>query len=171
MLPLVLAMSLLAPTRGCPNLSGKYVHAGEDNGVYVSITQSQCERIVMTWAWDTSTLHVPVGLVLDGRFHPTNPRGFLGFREMSASLSGPTLKIVMTGQAPGDAANPYTLRLTLLADGDLCVTDGTPIVAIAASRGRAQVARTTRCFVPPKIARCRKHVRHSSSDSNDSANG
>src|SRR5215470_1588609 len=125
MLPLVLAMSLLAPIRGCPNLSGKYVHAGEDNGVYVSITQSQCERIAMTWAWDTSTPRVPVAVVLDGRFHPTNPRGFLGFREMSASLSGPTLKIVMTGQSPGDAANPYTLRLTLLADGDLCVTDGT----------------------------------------------
>ena len=125
MLPLVLAMSLLAPARGCPNLSGKYLHAGEDNGVYVSITQSQCERIVMTWAWDTSTQPVPVGLVLDGRSHTTNPRGFVGFRQMSASLSGPTLKIVMTGQSPGDAANPYTLRLTLLADGDLCVTDGT----------------------------------------------
>jgi hypothetical protein len=118
-------MSLLAPARGCANLSGEYVHAGEDNGVYVSITQSQCERIVMTWAWDTSTPHVPVRLVLDGRFHPANPRGFLGFREMSASLNGPTLKIVMTGQSPGDAHSPYTLRLTRLADGDLCVTDGT----------------------------------------------
>ena len=44
---------------------------------------------------------------------------------MSASLNGPTLKISMAGQSPGDAAKPYTIRYTLLADGDLCVTDGT----------------------------------------------
>jgi hypothetical protein len=124
MLPLVFAMSFLSPASRCADLSGKYVHAGEDNGVWVSITRTQCERIVMTWGWDRSTPRVPVRLLLDERFHPTSP-GFIGFRQMSASLNGPTLKILMTGQTPGDGANPYTLRLTLLADGDLCVTDGT----------------------------------------------
>jgi hypothetical protein len=124
MLPLVLAMSFLSPASKCADLSGKYVHAGEDNGVYVSIAQMQCERIAITWDTSLPPARVPFPLVLDGRFHTTNPRWF-GFRRISASLNDATLKILMVGQSPGDAATPYQLRLTLLADGDLCVTDGT----------------------------------------------
>jgi hypothetical protein len=125
MIPLVLAMSFLQQANGCANLSGKYAHAGEDNGAYVSITQTQCESVVMTWTWDFSTERVPVRLVLDGRVQATDPRGFAGFQDMSASLDGRTLKISMTGQSRGDTGKPYTIRYTLLADGDLCVTDGT----------------------------------------------
>jgi hypothetical protein len=125
MIPLILAMSLLQRPHECADLSGKYAHAGEDNGAYVSIAQTQCERVVMTWAWDFSKERVPVRLVLDGRFQAADPRGFAGFRKMSASLNGQTLKISMTGQSPGDTARPYSIRYTLLADGDLCVTDGT----------------------------------------------
>lgn len=130
MLPLILVMSFLAPAGGCANLSGKYIHAGEDGGTIVSIAQTQCERIVITWDspmdTDSSTprVPVPVRLVLDGRFHPTN-RGSFGFPQMSASLNEATLTLMMTGQSPGDDAKPYTIRLTRLADGDLCVTDGT----------------------------------------------
>ena len=128
MLPLILVMSFLSPASRCADLSGKYLHAGEDGGVVVSIAQTQCERIVITWdsPTDSSTrpARVPVRLVLDGRFHPTN-RGLFGFRQISASLNDVMLKIMMTGQSPGDDAQPYTLRLALLADGDLCGTDGT----------------------------------------------
>jgi hypothetical protein len=123
-LPLVLAMSFLSPVGACGDLTGQYVHAGEDNEVYVSIVQTRCERIAITWDTSLPPARVPVRLVLDGRFHPTNP-GLFGFRQTSTSLDDKTLKILMVGQSPGDTANPYTLRLTLLADGDLCVTDGT----------------------------------------------
>jgi hypothetical protein len=124
MLPLVLAMSFLSPVGACADLSGRYVRQGEDNRVYVSIVQTGCERIAITWDKSLPPARVPFPLVLDGRFHTTNPRWF-GFRQISTSLNDATLKILMVGQSPGDAANPYTLRLTLLADGDLCVTDGT----------------------------------------------
>jgi hypothetical protein len=122
MLLLLLATSLLSAASKCVDLSGTYVHAGADNGLWVSIAQTRCERVVMTWGWDTSTPRAPIPLVLDGRFHATSP-GFLGFRQMSASLSGSRLTILMTGQVPGDSAKPYKLEFTLLADGDLCHTD------------------------------------------------
>jgi hypothetical protein len=124
MLPLVLAMSFLSPVGGCADLSGRYVASGEDNGVYVSIVQTRCERIAITWDTSLPPARVPFRLVLDGRFHPTN-HGLFGFHQIATSLNDTTLKIVMVGQSPGDTENPYTLRLTLLADGDLCVTDGT----------------------------------------------
>src|SRR5580765_2089347 len=119
MLPIILVMSFLAPARGCDNLSGKYIHAGEDGGSIVSIAQTQCERVVITWdnPSDTQSLTppvpVPAHLVLDGRFHPANRSSF-GFPRMSAFLNHATLTIMMTGQSPGDDAKPYTIRLTRL---------------------------------------------------------
>ena len=125
MIPLVLAMSFLSPATRCADLSGKYTGGGEDGPVYLSIAQTKCERVVMTWdVSNESTPGVPLRIVLDGRFHPTSDNPF-GFPEMSASLNGPTLELLMRGQSPGDATNPYRLRFTLLADGDLCVTDDT----------------------------------------------
>jgi hypothetical protein len=124
MLPLVLAMAFLSPAGACADLSGRYVHAGEDNGVFVSIIQTRCERIALTWDTSWPPARVPIRLVLDGRFHPTNP-GWYGFNRIATSLDKTTLKIRMVGQSPGDSTNPYTIHLTLLADGDLCVTDGT----------------------------------------------
>jgi hypothetical protein len=121
-LPLVLAMSFLSPVGACADLSGRYVRAGEDGGLYVSIIQTGCERIAITWDGSLPPARVPFRLVLDGRFHPTNPR-WLGFRQLSSSLHDTTLSIQMVGQSPGDTAHPHTLHLTLLADGDLCVTD------------------------------------------------
>jgi hypothetical protein len=125
MLPVVFALSLL-PLSPCADLSGRYVLQGADNRVYVSIAQTQCARIVVTWetSWEKSH-RAPVEhhLVLDGRFHP-DTRWFGGQpQQTSASLKGATLEIEMK---QGDAANVFmTLRLTLLADGDLCVADST----------------------------------------------
>jgi hypothetical protein len=133
MLPLVLALAFLSQVGACKELSGRYVHAGEDNRVYVSIVQTRCERIAITWDTSWPPARVPVRLVLDGRFHPTNP-GWFGFHQISTSLDDTTLKIVMVGQSPGDTTNPYTIRLTLLADGDLCVTDSTSMPSQPYSR-------------------------------------
>jgi len=44
MLPLVLAISFLSPVGACADLSGRYVHAGEDNEVYVSIVLNPIRR-------------------------------------------------------------------------------------------------------------------------------
>lgn len=122
MIPLVLAISFLVPRAKCVDLSGTYVHSGEENGSYVTIAQTRCERIVMTWAHDNSTRRVPVRLALDGQVHTTNG-GLFAFRQVSASLDAATLKLTMTGQSGSDTGNPYTIRLVLLRDGDLCVGD------------------------------------------------
>jgi hypothetical protein len=124
MLPLVFIMSLLSPVGKCADLSGRFVHAGEDGGLYVSIIQTGCERIAITWDGSLPPSRVPFRLVLDDRFHPTNPN-WSGFRQLSSSLRDATLSIRMVGQSPGDTAHPHTLHLTLLTDGDLCVTDDT----------------------------------------------
>jgi hypothetical protein len=121
MLPLALAMSFLAPVGACADLSRRYVSAGEDGGLYVSIIQTGCERIAITWDGSLPPARVPYRLVLDGRFHPTNPRWF-DFSELSGSLSERTLTIQMIGRSPGDVAHPFTLHFTRLTDGDLCVT-------------------------------------------------
>ena len=94
MFPLVLAMAFLSPVGACADLTGQDVHAGEDNRVYVSIDQTRCEGIAITWDTSWPPARVPVRLVLDGRFHPTNP-GWFGFHQVSTSLDDTTLKVVM----------------------------------------------------------------------------
>ena len=55
----------------CDDLSGTYVRAAEDNGVYVSIVQSQCSRMDLMWefSYRPKSEWVTHHLILDGTRH------------------------------------------------------------------------------------------------------
>ena len=122
MLPYVLALSFLSAPSRCADLTGQYFVQGEDSQTYISIAQAQCARLVITWE-NSSVPRAPVAhrLVLDGRFH-ADARWFGGdpSQQTAASLKNGSLEIKMILDGLF-----LTLRLTLLADGDLCVTDST----------------------------------------------
>jgi len=118
MLPLLLMLSSIAAALSCgSDFSGNYVLQGEDGRVYVSISQTDCTRVDITWKSslfpnETSVKH---HLVLDGQFH-SDPGwfGIGGVGQSAASLTEATLEITTN---PGR----YGLRLRLLPDGDLCI--------------------------------------------------
>src|SRR5216684_4461865 len=109
MLALVLAMSFLSPVGACADLSGRYVHQGEDNRVYVSIVQTGCERIAITWDTSLPPARVPFPLVLDeSRRHSARDHSRMAL-----------LDSVLLGKrddhshdrCPGAAASPAIIRL------------------------------------------------------------
>lgn len=119
MLPLVLSLSLFAPAGSCSaDFSGNYVLQGEDGRVYVTIRQTGCTRIAITWDSSLFPNRPPVEhhLALDGEFHDDLFwfQGRAPGEQSAASLNRAVLEITMKREA-------YGLRLILLPDGDLCV--------------------------------------------------
>ena len=101
-------------------------------------------------------------LLLDGRSH-SDARWFGGppRQQTVASLKGATLEIVMLGTSSRDPALVLTPRLTLLADGDLCVVDNTspnaPFARPVKTR-RTALEKTTLQVGPHGAAPCRRRA-------------
>ena len=121
---LLLAFHAASPVPPCPNLTGDYVIQGGDGRVRVSIKQTACTKIAISW---TSTLTPPGArimhaLTLNNVFHADSLwYGQTEAQTTAASFRNNVLEI-LEKPLGATAADPvaWTLRLSKLANGDLC---------------------------------------------------
>jgi hypothetical protein len=111
----------------CTSFSGRYVYQGEDGRVYANISQEGCARISISWESSLEPDESPVLHVLPLNAQPQADRGWFSASEMqftSAVLQGNALSFYSSPLSDrAHASRRLFLRLQLLQDGDLCVTD------------------------------------------------
>lgn len=129
---LILLNSRTPPPARCPDYSGRYVVQGEDNRVYMTLTQKRCARITIAWkiveqrATSTS-VHT---IYLDGRFHKggglagesSDPRTS-DTQLASGHFRGDTLEIVVKPASPTATSRERKQQLIRRPNKDLCLRD------------------------------------------------
>ena len=112
----------LMPVIPCVDLSGRYVLQGEDGQVFVTIDQTECQRIAIDWGGSVehqlkSDKH---DLALDGEFHDdADWFGEQGRQSTSATFVGWGIQLV---GKPTSTADTFVWKHNLdpLPNGDLC---------------------------------------------------
>jgi hypothetical protein len=129
---LVLLSSGAVSSTRCPDLSGRYVLHGEDNRVYMTITQTRCARITIAWkiveqrATSTS-VHT---IYLDGKFHrggglagASSTPATLANQLVSGRFRADTLEIIAKPASLTTTRAGQTQQLIRRTNKDLCVRD------------------------------------------------
>lgn len=131
----------------CPNLSGDYVIQGQDGRVRVSIQQTACKKIAVSWVSTLPGNNAGAAhhLSLDGVFHSDS--GWFNGSEGQSTAAVFQKNVLEISERPrgATAADPieWTLRIEKLPNADICtrfVQGSIKITSLAAKRRGTTVA-------------------------------